>query len=1716
MKKYLLLILSVHIIGQALGQTYGNEWINYNQQYFSFKVAQSRPYRISHATLTQAGIPVDVLNTGQYRIYGKEREIPIWVNDANQNGLIDPDDFIEFYAERNTGWLDSLLYDNVEGIANPEFSLYSDTLLYFLTWSNDNTGLRYQEETDVNYTSYPSAPFVMNRVFINLNAQYYEGPRVTGGSSSFFNEGEGWGRAQVNGITTPNTNMNMTVTGYYNGPDAPQVRLHTKVTSNSNAAASGINNHRTVLSLNGNVFLDTVYNGYKQIRNTSFFPASIFTSNTAVLTLSIPNTLGATTDVQGFTYGQLDFARNLNIAANFGLYRTINNANSAKSTYQFTGLSGTGATCYVWGGGIPKRLPVSIVSTNRFVVVPNAENSTEQEILIFSNAAVLQINELTPVNSTGFFTNYANQNLESALLFVYQNSLSVGVEEYKEYRQSAQGGNYNVVMADVQELYMQYGGGVHGHALGIRRFAHQIYNQTNSKPVGLFLIGKGVREANELGGAQPGTRKSTLSYATNLVPSFGYPSSDIGFTSRLINNSWAPAIPTGRLAAKSNEEVLSYLNKIKIHDLNQDPNSVYNSATKDWQKHVMHFGGGSSPSEINQLSGYLNVLGTKVENNRFGGKTYTYIKQDSNPFNPTILSEVTNRINEGVSVMTFFSHASGGGFEINIDQPETWQNFGRYPVVIGNSCYTGDMYMQSATTPTERFVLLEDKGAIAFVSTVKQGVAATLFQHSNFLYDEFCFNTYGSTLSKQLSNTAAFLYATFPSNLMIESVAMQMNLHGDPMLSVNHHDRPEIEITPQSVAFNPSQIDLSTQEISLTLHVKNLGRSIMDTFSIEVRRNFPGQNTDSVYTKQLPVLHYLDSVVFTMPVQPDVALGLNQFEILVDIPSQIDEQYDEFDNNTLLVNYLIDIGGILPVYPWDYAVIPEPNPVLLASTINPFAELKTYRFEIDTTDLFNSPQHRFAEIQSLGGVVSVQPDQWRSVANNTLLPLNTPDSAVYFWRVTELNESEPLWIEQSFQYISGKSGWGQDHFYQFKKNVFSFLDYNRSQRIRDFLDFETTVQCNVYDNANSIPTWAGTNWYLNNTEIDYGLCLTTHSIHVAVIDPLTLQPWYTRGLVNGIEVNSDKNFGNANDLSNSPPCRVRPDGYFIFRQTTVAQRQAFRDMIENGIPNGHYVLIYTPITTRYDLWEPEMFDVFAALQSDSIIPGRPNRSFIFFGQKGNDLFNKEEVAQFPGELITMNQTLPGVNSFGMERSVQIGPAASWETVYWKQDALENPSTDSTVLKIIGLNSSGIPMSELNLQFSSNDSLLNLNNQISAATHPFLQLKSSHWDELGLTPSQIDRWHVLYEELPEAAIDATNDYYWSVENNTVQEGEIISFAVDIRNIGNKHMDSLLVKYWVQDVNLNKQFIPYPRQDSLRIGQVLRDTISFSTQGMGGLRSFWIEVNPYINGSTVIKDQPEQFHFNNIAQIPFLVNRDIINPILDVTFDGVRILNGDIVSPKTEIVISLKDENPFLIMNTDADTSLFAVYLRDPMGIQKRVHFIDGNGQVNMEWIPASGNSNKFKIIYRGNFSMDGTYQLLVQGQDISGNLSGDLDYRIDFEVINESTISYLMNYPNPFSTSTRFVFTLTGERVPDHMTIQIMTITGKVVREITLAELGPINIGRNITEYAWDGRDEFGDLLANGVYLYHVLTSLDGEKIKHRETGADEFFKKEFGKMYLMR
>lgn len=1373
-------------------------------------------------------------------------------------------------------------------------------------------------------------------------------------------------------------------------------------------------------------------------------------------------------------------------------------------------------------GDIPKKIIPENNGGTIQLLISNSVNGENQKVKIYDVSQVTEITQLDAVNGSGYFVNFGLMSPEEAYIVVYNKQMQSSAAAYANYRGGLSGGGHNVIFAEIDELAMQFGGGIPKHALSVRRFVDFIYSTSTVKPVGLLLLGKGIREATEPNASSGfGSRKSSSAYALNFVPSFGYPSSDIAMTSKLDgSNSWAPLVPTGRIAAKNDAELLNYLNKVMEYELEQDQTSFYGKPTKEWQKQVLHFGGGSSSSEQSLFRSYLNSMAATIEGPDYGGNVTSFFKETSDPINPVTLTDVNSNLENGVSLMNFFGHATIDGFDQNVDDPVNWNNKGKYPVVVGNACYTGDIFQAGNISTSEEFVLTPEAGSIAFLSSVKLGFASYLFIYTSELYKQFSPLSYSTTIGNQIINTIKNIEGNNAS-FILGTTCNQMTYHGDPVLKLNWHAKPEIDLQIEDVFFTPQDVSLSTDSIDINIILTNLGKAITDTFGLDITRDFPSSTIDSVYNIAINGLYYKDTIILRLPLQPNIGVGINTFEVNVDLPSFVEENYDEVNNNKIIKQFFVNINGILPAIPYDYAVVPNDTLTVKASTINPIAEFNTYRFEIDTTDLFNSPEHRFALVSGYGGVKEVPFDGWTNVNSNSSDDLVLEDSVAYFWRVA-VDSAVPQYTESSFQYIKGKVGWGQDHFFQFKNGGFNGITYNRADRQRQFAPQPTRLlSANVFDHANNFYAYNFTRWNIDGNYVEYGMCTTSPSLHLVVIDPITLEPWHTHDISGTNTEGYDLGQVNFyNETSGSGTCRGRPEYYFIYRQDANGLA-AIDNAINNLVPDGFYYMVYTASHATYSTWDanyPQLFNTFQNVcYSDSIYSGQDEMAFIYIGQMGNPGFVYETTATTLFEEIYIEAPITGADFYGTEKSTLIGPAANWNTLYWKQNT-ENPipGLDSTFLKIIPYTLSGNSGPIIDTLFTANDSIQNFNNLINAEDYPYLRLEAEYALSSTPLPAQIDRWHVLYDPLPEAAIDGTSQYLWSQVNDTLKEGEEVSFAVDVKNIYDLDLDSLKVDYWLEDRNRVKHPLPYSRQDSLRVPDVLRDTITFSTTGFPGNNSFWMEINPYKNGSSILKDQPEQMHFNNLLQRPFYVNEDDINPILDVTFDGNHILNGDIVSAQPEILITLKDDNPFLVMNADSDTSKFGIYITDPSGIQKQIPFLSGTGETVMQWIPANDNNLKFKIVYPAAFTSSGTYTLLVQGSDRSGNLSGDLEYRITFEVILESSITFMMNYPNPFSTKTQFVFTLTGKEVPDEIKIQILTVTGRVVREITEDELGPIQIGRNITEYAWDGTDEFGDRLANGVYLYTVQAQINGEDIEHRESSADTHFKKNFGKMYLMR
>lgn len=1230
-------------------------------------------------------------------------------------------------------------------------------------------------------------------------------------------------------------------------------------------------------------------------------------------------------------------------------------------------------------------------------------------------------------------------------------------------------------------------------------------------------MGKAIREANVSTtlATGPGSRTNPANYAMSLVPSFGQPSSDQCLTSNLPGtDKWTPLIPTGRISVNNLSELAVYLEKVKAFELAQDSTSLYSTASKDWQKHLIHFAGGVNANEQYIFQTYLNAMADLAEDDYFAGNTMRIVKQSANPLTPAQIQGIADRIAEGVTVLNFFGHASSSqsGFDLNIDEPQQWNNQGKYPLLIANSCYNGNIFY-SVPSKSEQFVLTPNAGVIAYLGTINYGFSGALNDYSNQFYRQFSRHNYGGTLGEHIRNT---IDSVMNSNqpLSTESVFQQMTLHGDPMLRLNPHTKPEIELTTERVSFSPNEFSLSTDSIQINLTLRNLGKSITDTFTVEISRDFPGNNADSSYFLSVDGLDYEKTVTCTIPFYPLLGVGLNQFTIAADIPSFREEVYDEVNNNRVEKNLNVRVDGIEPILPYEFAVVPRDTLSVFASTIDPLADVNSYRFEMDTTHLFNSTFHRFALVTGVGGVKKVRWNEWKSVGNNALAPVVFSDSVVYYWRVA-INEANPQWKKRSFQYIPGKEGWGQDDFFQFVDNAFSGINLNTSQQLRQFIPIQKGISCLV-KSATTAPQIYDNAWYLNDEQQEYEICNMTPKLHVAIVDKATLLPWETRYTYpNGTVVNPTHNFGNANDNSG---CKPRPMRYFTFHQNSAAQLASFQNLLQNTVENGDYILVYSPMTTRYDWWNtfaPTLYQTFANLGSDSIVQGRPNKPFIFLTRKGDPTFVVEKFTQ-GSEDIVIDTTLFGSQLAGYETSPGIGPVADWQSLFWKRDPLDGAPGDSTRMRIKVYNMFGTLDHTIDTLMTPHDSIIQLNNLIDPVQFPFIRLNAYYMDSTFQTPAQLDFWHVVFAPLPEAAIDPASAMLWSEQQDSVQQGQPLLFAVDIRNISDYNMDSLLVSYTVIDKNQGVHTIPYARKPPLLAGGHWYDTISIPTLNLSGMNWLRVEVNPYVDALMAETDQPELTHINNVLQVPFSVVKEDINPILDVTFNGQHILNNDIISPESQILITLKDDNPYLVMDSDADTALFAVYLTDPDGLMKKIPFVDAQGNMLMEWIPANANNKKFKIIYPAFFEKDGIYTLLVQGQDRSGNLSGDYEYEIKFKIVHESSVSQFMNYPNPFSTSTRFVFTLTGSEIPDRILIQIMNINGKVVREITESELGAINIGRNITSYAWDGKDEFGDLLANGVYLYKVHVYSNQKEVKHLDTEADSYFHKGLGKMYIIR
>ncbi len=1659
-KLNILVFILLFLTKFASSQSSEASWINYNQQYYKIQVAADGLYRIPYSNLLQAGIPVDNIDPRWIQIFYHGQEQYIYIQGEGTNGIFDPNGYIEFYGKRNKSELDLGFYDDPNNCVNPDYSFHSDTSAYFLTWNTSINNKRIKNINNSDFESYiPHAQeFCYRNIRTNYTSAFY-----WGSSQSFYTKGEGYFDASLITEETPRTKT-INIPNFFSG-EIPTFFEIAVSGAPATAAVSAVPHHLKVNFL-GETRIDEIYSGYEFIRKNISINSSSLTNNISFTFSSNDISQPNLADRNAVSYINIKYPHTWNFEnKNYFEFYLPANTSANKDFLEIKNFDLSSAVILY---DITNNERISLIE-NESTLKTLVNNTENERFLVLTNKTGLKsVDKITKIGNNNKFINYESLAKEADYIIITHSSIWSSAQQYANYRNTT---GYNVALIDIDQLYNQYAWGVNKHPAGIRNFLKALYNLSPHERY-LFIIGKAIHARS--------TRNNPEIYKECLVPSAGNPSSDNILTTKLLDNNYFPLFPTGRLAASNNQNVINYLNKVMQYEANPQ---------EEWMKNIVHFGGGANAYEQSIFASYLNSYKNIIEDTLYGARVSTFLKNSSDPIQITQSDSVKNLINTGSSLLTFFGHAYSGGFDQNIDDPENYQNTGKYPFILANSCYAGDIYLRYQTSISEKWINSQQKGAIGFLAAIGDGIASYLHIYSTELYKNLAYKNYNKSIGKQVQTTIKNLIATYPQNTFVETSCHETILHGDPAIIINSSPKPDLTISNESIKFYPQEISTVIDSFEVRIIVKNLGKAVTDTFLLSITRVLPDGNTSEYF---VPVYgcYYKDTVFCKLPVNRLYGPGINTIHFYVDSADEIHE-FNE-NNNKLSLNFLIKTGDLYPIYPYNYSIIPNKNTSLIASTGDPFLSQYNYLFQIDSTDLFNSPILQNKTINSSGGIV-----KWD-------LPFELVENRVYFWRIARENQNSDslVWKESSFIYIEGEEGWSQAHFFQFKENDFKFINYDRPARKLKYINYPKQLHCHNQVNYGQ-NNYSAIFWSIDGSFNDglgaVGNCGANASVLIAVINPETLMAWPS----------NIANFGHRN----YPKCfSSQTENYFFSFNANASGLDSLNSLISLHVPENYFILVYSWGDAQFSNWPSALKQTFldlGSLQINNIPNGRP---YIFFTKKGNISSTQEVYGTATQPEIDLFVDLYRDSDSGYVKSIKIGPSAEWKSLNWDFLSLDETFQDSIALSIFGIDNFGhenlvmTPLNENNLE------IFSLNDSIDYLTYPNLKLEFYSKDKINKTAAQLTKWQLKFKAVPETAIDPKIGYYFCCD--TVQEGDDFYFSIATKNISSLDMDSLVVRYWVQ--NLNNEIIktkektlrPHPAAD------ILKDTVSFSSLGMKGLYSIWLEFNP-INLQTGTYFQAEQHHFNNIANKIFFVQGDITNPLIDVSFDGRYIMNGEIVSAKPEILIKLKDENKYLELN---DTSLFRIYITElSTGTEKRVYFgLQENHQETIEWIPAILPNNSCKIIYKPVFKNDGMYRLRVQATDVSGNESGKNDYVIDFEIINKSSITHFLNYPNPFSTSTRFVFELTGSEIPDELRIDIFTITGKLVKTIFLDEFGTIRIGKNISQYAWDGKDMYGDQLANGIYFYQVNIKINNKEIELRNTEADKYFKKEIGKMYLLR
>lgn len=329
---------------------------------------------------------------------------------------------------------------------------------------------------------------------------------------------------------------------------------------------------------------------------------------------------------------------------------------------------------------------------------------------------------------------------------------------------------------------------------------------------------------------------------------------------------------------------------------------------------------------------------------------------------------------------------------------------------------------------------------------------------------------------------------------------------------------------------------------------------------------------------------------------------------------------------------------------------------------------------------------------------------------------------------------------------------------------------------------------------------------------------------------------------------------------------------------------------------------------------------------------------------------------------------------------------------------------------------------------------------------------------------------------------------------------------------------LQKVTVQGVVEDLNGAPMTNFNGVLYATVFDKAIKYQTlknDGSSYIKSFNVQKNVIYNGKASIsngtfsfsfivpKDISYQFGFGKCSYYATSGSLDAAGYRSDIIVGGIDdTAPADATGPQVQVFMNdmqfvrggITDQNPVVLVRITDSSGVNTVGTGIGHDITGELDFDTRNTFVMNDYYAADLDSyTSGEVRYPLYHLAEGLHHLRVKAWDVYNNSSeGSTEFVVSHSA--QLALSHVLNYPNPFTSYTEFMFEHNQPGQPLEVLIQIYTVSGRLVKTLRTSVLPAGLGGYRVAGITWDGRDDFGDLIGKGVYVYRLtVQAADGKK-----------------------